>query len=46
MSDPERVPAPESDSAGDLLNLIRTGRARTRGELGEVTGLARSTVAQ
>jgi len=40
------MPAPESDSAGDLLNLIRTGRARTRGQLGEVTGLARSTVAQ
>ena len=37
---------PESDSPGDLLQLIRSGRARTRGELGEATGLARSTVAQ
>ncbi len=38
--------ASESDSPGDLLTLIRSGRARTRGELGEVTGLARSTIAQ
>jgi predicted NBD/HSP70 family sugar kinase len=37
---------PDSDSPGDLLHLIRSGRARTRGELGQVTGLARSTVAQ
>jgi predicted NBD/HSP70 family sugar kinase len=36
----------ESESPGHLLRLIRTGRARTRGELGAVTGLARSTVAQ
>jgi predicted NBD/HSP70 family sugar kinase len=36
----------ESETPGDLLRLIRTGRARTRGELGAVTGLARSTVAQ
>ncbi len=36
----------ESDSPGDLLTLIRSGRARTRGELGEATGLARSTIAQ
>lgn len=35
-----------SDSPGDLLELIRRGRARTRGELVELTGLARSTVAQ
>jgi glucokinase-like ROK family protein len=42
----ERTQTPEPDRPGDLLNLIRTGRARTRGELGEVTGLARSTVAQ
>jgi predicted NBD/HSP70 family sugar kinase len=37
---------PDSDSPGDLLHLIRSGRARTRGELGQATGLARSTVAQ
>lgn len=37
---------PDRDSPGDLLHLIRSGRARTRGELGRVTGLARSTVSQ
>lgn len=37
---------PESESPADLLQLIRSGRARTRGELGQATGLARSTVAQ
>jgi predicted NBD/HSP70 family sugar kinase len=31
-------------SAGDLLALIKSGRARTRGELQRVTGLSRSTV--
>jgi predicted NBD/HSP70 family sugar kinase len=36
---------PDSDSPADLLDLIRSGRARTRAELGQVTGLARSTVA-
>jgi predicted NBD/HSP70 family sugar kinase len=41
-----KIPSPEADSPGDLLHLIRSGRARTRGELGQVTGLARSTVAQ
>ncbi len=46
LTQPFKVPIPESDSPGDLLNLIRTGRARTRAELGEMTGLARSTVAQ
>ena len=45
MSESIRI-ASESDSPGNLLTLIRSGRARTRGELGEVTGLARSTVAQ
>ncbi len=46
VSNTEKTQVPEPDRPGDLLNLIRTGRARTRGELGEVTGLARSTVAQ
>lgn len=32
--------------AGALLTLMRDGRPRTRSELAEVTGLARSTVAQ
>lgn len=40
------APVWEPDSPGDLLHLIRSGRARTRGEIGRVTGLARSTVAQ
>ena len=46
VSNAEKLQTAEPDRPGDLLNLIRTGRARTRGELGEVTGLARSTVAQ
>lgn len=46
VSNAEKLQTTEPDRPGDLLNLIRTGRARTRGELGEVTGLARSTVAQ
>jgi len=37
---------PTASPGLDLLRLIRSGRARTRGELGEVTGLARSTVSQ
>jgi predicted NBD/HSP70 family sugar kinase len=32
------------NTAGDLLALVRTGQARTRGELQQVTGLSRSTV--
>jgi len=46
MVNTHRPQTRESESPGDLLRLIRTGRARTRGELGAVTGLARSTVAQ
>ncbi len=40
------APAPPSQptSAGDLLALIRSGRATTRGELGRVTGLSRTAV--
>ncbi|MFF4830326.1 ROK family protein [Streptomyces sp. NPDC001315] len=33
-------------SAGDLLELVRTGRATTRGALQQVTGLSRATVGQ
>ncbi len=40
------TPPTESDTPSDVLNLIRSGRARTRGELGTVTGLARSTITQ
>lgn len=36
---------PGGPSAGRLLELIRTGRARTRRDLLEITGLARSTIA-
>lgn len=32
--------------AGDLLHLVRSGRATTRGALREVTGLSRATVGQ
>ncbi len=46
MTGSPTISYPDSDSPGDLLHLIRSGRARTRGELGQVTGLARSTVAQ
>ncbi|MEU5597434.1 ROK family protein [Streptomyces sp. NPDC020298] len=35
-----------SASAGDLLELVRTGRATTRGALQQVTGLSRATVGQ
>ncbi|MET8558420.1 ROK family protein [Streptomyces sp. NPDC004959] len=33
-------------SAGDLLQLVRTGSATTRGDLQRVTGLSRATVGQ
>ena len=33
-------------SAGDLLELVRTGRATTRGALQQATGLSRATVGQ
>lgn len=36
---------PSGPSAGQLLELIRAGRARTRRDLLEITGLARSTIA-
>ncbi|MDJ0354862.1 ROK family transcriptional regulator [Paenarthrobacter sp. PH39-S1] len=42
------VPAGSGTSfsrAGDLFQLLRDGHARTRAELAEITGLARSTVA-
>jgi len=35
-----------AESPGDLLSLIRSGEATTRGQLTEATGLARSTIAQ
>ncbi|MGW1888995.1 ROK family protein [Streptomyces sp. NPDC002004] len=33
-------------SAGDLLHLVRSGRATTRGAIQQVTGLSRATVGQ
>lgn len=39
------APASGFSRAGDLFQLLRDGRARTRAELAEITGLARSTVA-
>ncbi|MEO8222604.1 MAG: ROK family transcriptional regulator [Specibacter sp.] len=46
------APGPDSSGqpygysrAGDVFQLLRDGRARTRAELAEITGLARSTVA-
>src|SRR3954453_11428922 len=37
---------PMSSGPGDVLDLIRHGRATTRGDVLEVTGLSRMTVAQ
>ncbi|MEV0641774.1 ROK family protein [Streptomyces sp. NPDC050619] len=37
---------PSQFSAGELLQLIRSGRAHTRADLQHVTGLSRSTVGQ
>jgi predicted NBD/HSP70 family sugar kinase len=43
---PPGHPATSQSSAGHLLWLVRTGRARTRGELQSYTGLSRSTITQ
>ena len=40
------APRPALGSTGELLELIRSGRAGTRSDLVRLTGLARSTVAQ
>lgn len=42
-SAPPTPPLPGA-TAGDVLALIRTGRATTRGELGRLTGLSRTAV--
>ncbi|WP_083701866.1 ROK family transcriptional regulator [Tersicoccus sp. Bi-70] len=41
------LPAPASTAlrAGELFQVLRDGHARTRAELAEITGLARSTIA-
>ncbi|GAA3934227.1 ROK family protein [Actinomadura viridis] len=40
------MPQVSAPSAGQLLQFVRQGRARTRRDLMELTGLSRSTVAQ
>ncbi|MFP3715074.1 ROK family protein [Puerhibacterium sp. TATVAM-FAB25] len=40
-----RPPAPRAAGAGELFQLLRDGRPRTRAELAAITGQARSTVA-
>ncbi|BCT74734.1 sugar kinase [Sinomonas cyclohexanicum] len=42
---PPAVEAAAVSRAGDLFQILRDGRARTRAELASITGLARSTVA-
>ena len=46
MPDDRSNPPSDPTSAGALFQLIRSGRARTRADLVELTGLARSTVGQ
>src|SRR3990170_1146284 len=45
MTVPVTIPSPlPGATAGELLDLIRSGRATARGELGRVTGLSRTAV--
>ncbi|KQQ28160.1 ROK family transcriptional regulator [Frondihabitans sp. Leaf304] len=44
MSDAARTSVLGSTGAGDLFQLLRDGRPRTRAELAAITGLARSTI--
>jgi predicted NBD/HSP70 family sugar kinase len=44
LPDPLAPPPAPGATAGDLLDLIRSGRATTRGELGRLTGLSRTAV--
>lgn len=44
MSDPDRTFGGASAGAGDILQLLLDGHARTKAELVQLTGLARSTV--
>ena len=41
---PAAAPSSSTASAGDLLELVRTGRASTRTELAQATGLSRTAV--
>ncbi|MGH9134952.1 MAG: ROK family protein [Ilumatobacteraceae bacterium] len=47
-SGPEAAASPNGSGGtpGTILDLVRTGRASTRGDLAALTGLARSTIAQ
>jgi len=44
MSDAERLSASASPGAGDIVQLLLDGHARTKADLVHLTGLARSTV--
>ncbi|MDQ4213878.1 ROK family transcriptional regulator [Microbacterium capsulatum] len=44
MNDPDRLNGGASPGAGDILQLLLDGRARTKADLVHLTGLARSTV--
>ena len=44
MSDADRLSAGASPGAGDILQLLLDGHARTKADLVHLTGLARSTV--
>lgn len=46
MSDPDRLNGGAAPGAGDMLQLLVDGRARTKADLVHLTGLARSTVSQ
>lgn len=46
MAPSEDNPAVALDGAGEMLGLVREGRASTRADLVQLTGLARSTVSQ
>ncbi|MBG6225020.1 putative NBD/HSP70 family sugar kinase [Arthrobacter sp. CAN_A2] len=40
-----RTPVPQPSGASEIFQVLRDGRPRTRAELAQITGLARSTVA-
>ncbi|MDL9980202.1 ROK family transcriptional regulator [Microbacterium sp. ASV49] len=46
MTSPAEAAPPSSSSAGAILDLVRSGRARSRAEIARSTGLSPSTVAQ
>lgn len=46
VPEPSGPPTGPGGSAGTILQLVRNGRATTRGDLAALTGLARSTIAQ